>query len=138
MLCQLRQLAERRVDLADAAGLFAGGRCDLLNQFRGFLNGGHNCAQEPACFFRHRDAIACQFPNLLCGHLAAFGELSYLGGDDGEALDCEHWPEPIRGEPVVRSDLTLEAAVARAEREALIAALAVNTRPSTSVRCTWM
>jgi DNA-binding NtrC family response regulator len=45
--------------------------------------------------------------------------------DDGEALDCEHWPEPIRGEPVVRSDLTLEAAVARAEREALIAALAL-------------
>ncbi|MGE4071056.1 MAG: sigma 54-interacting transcriptional regulator [Lysobacterales bacterium] len=45
--------------------------------------------------------------------------------DEGEALDREHLPESVRDEPAAMADLTLDGAVARAEREALIAALAL-------------
>ncbi|MCB1599788.1 MAG: sigma 54-interacting transcriptional regulator [Lysobacterales bacterium] len=46
--------------------------------------------------------------------------------DEGEALDREHLPEGIRGEPAALPDLSLDGAVARAEREALISALALS------------
>lgn len=46
--------------------------------------------------------------------------------DEGEALDRVHLPESLRTAPCSAADLRLDAVLARAEREAMVTALALS------------
>ena len=86
MLRDLVELGHGRVDLAHAAGLLAGSSRNLLHQFRGLADGGHDVVQQLARALGLFHDAAGELADFLRRHLAAFGQLAHFGGHHGKAL----------------------------------------------------